>query len=553
MVRRRVFVRTVVFAAVCGGSLVAGSVSAGGGPSPTPTPPPGPVSVPALPYDFNGDGYPELVIGDRWGVWVVPGSWRGPSSSTATRWTGSSPGLAPGGGSLDMNYASADFDRDGYADLAASSSETGAEGSTTYRAGAVRVLYGSAAGLTSARNQVWWQDTPGIADTAELHDWFGGELAAGDLDDDGFDDLVVGSPFEDLGQPSVGGAAGALHVIYGSATGLTAAGSQMWTQDSGGVPDVAEKGEYFGEVVLVADVTADGVDDVVIGIPNESVGAVQNAGAVMVLPGSPSGVTSRGAQMWTQDSPGVATSVMEDDGFGYGIAVGNFGGGPELELAVSAVGEDALGWPGSSSDPPSGAIVHELLGTPSGLTGLGSRTWNQATPGIAESPEPGETFGSRLASGDMNGDGYDDLAVRVTEYLDGTPAFPNSDVDGAVHVIYGSSAGLVTTGSQFWHQEVVGVPGESTGESMFGDRLQVIDLDRDGRAELLAGSPWDAAPHEVGESFNAGTVNLFRGSSSGLTVTGAQLWYLGAYGIPGPPAFALFGGVGSASWSGYDW
>jgi len=70
-----------------------------------------------------------------------------------------------------------------------------------------------------------------------------------DFNGDGFDDLAVGAPFED-----VGGAlgAGAVNVLYGSAAGLTGAGSQLFTQDSPGVPGVAEHDDLFGGA-LAAD------------------------------------------------------------------------------------------------------------------------------------------------------------------------------------------------------------------------------------------------------------------------------------------------------------
>jgi FG-GAP repeat len=64
-----------------------------------------------------------------------------------------------------------------------------------------------------------------------------------DFNGDGFDDLAVGAPFEDLG--GVRGA-GAVNVLYGSATGLTGGGSQLFTQDSPGVPGAVEDNDLFG-------------------------------------------------------------------------------------------------------------------------------------------------------------------------------------------------------------------------------------------------------------------------------------------------------------------
>ena len=101
----------------------------------------------------------------------------------------------------------------------------------------VHVLYGSAAGLAAAGSQLWSQDSPGVAGTAEGGDSFGFVLAAGDFTADGAADLAIGAPG---GERSF--ASGVVHVLYGSAAGLAAAGSQLWSQDSPGIAGAAEAG-----------------------------------------------------------------------------------------------------------------------------------------------------------------------------------------------------------------------------------------------------------------------------------------------------------------------
>jgi hypothetical protein len=105
------------------------------------------------------------------------------------------------------------------------------------------VLYGSAAGLTATGAHIWHQDIAGIESAAETGDFFGEFLSIGDFNNDGFDDMAIGAPGEDIGSAVD---AGATTVLLGSAAGLTAAGEQIWHQDSAGILDVAEAGDLFG-------------------------------------------------------------------------------------------------------------------------------------------------------------------------------------------------------------------------------------------------------------------------------------------------------------------
>src|SRR5207247_2039833 len=146
-----------------------------------------------------------------------------------------------------------DFNGDGFEDLAISAFAE--DVGTIVDAGAVQVMYGSAAGLSATGNQFWTQDSPGILDQAETQDLFGRSLGTGDFNGDGFTDLAIGAPHEALA--NVGNIAGAVNVLYGSAAGLTDVGNQFWTQDSPGILDQAEGGDLFGRSVDGGDFNGD--------------------------------------------------------------------------------------------------------------------------------------------------------------------------------------------------------------------------------------------------------------------------------------------------------
>jgi hypothetical protein len=342
------------------------------------------------------------------------------------------PGDCGQGDIFGRALAVGDFDDDGYDDLA-----VGVPGETEggdQNAGAVHVYYGSPGGLRTAGEQIFHQDVAGIAGVTEPGDLFGTSLAVGDFDLDGFDDLAIGIEGEDLGDLE---SAGAVAVLFGSASGLVTAGSLALTQDDlpAGSGESAEAYDEFGGALA-----SNGGSGLAVGAPGEDflLPTEQGAGLVHIFGRSGAGNALNTVTDRTQND------LLAECGTFDGNELNEFWGSHLVFGQVSASAPSLIV---SGQLESFGGV--DYAGRVTVMFGAAAGCFDQGTSGVAGAPEAGDYFGGALATGDFDGDGYADLAVGVPDEDLGSPVVGDT---GGVNVLYGSSSGLTESGDQFFRR-----------------------------------------------------------------------------------------------------
>jgi tRNA A-37 threonylcarbamoyl transferase component Bud32 len=373
----------------------------------------------AVPYDFDGDGRLELVASmlgaSPRGSHVPSGVVmlrRGDGWSIITEKDSGMPGRPGADDEFGSGLASGDFDRDGAADLA-----IGAPGRNR-----VAVLFGTERGLAGGRRM----------QLTGSHRYGYGVLAH-DIDDDGYDDLLVAAPGEEAEHGSV-------HFLRGGPGGLSRRRARVLEGPAG-----AEVG--FGTRLRLGDVDGDHRIDLVEGGPARP----PVAGHATFCRGTSSGPRRCRAFGGSGATSGLAVGDVNHDGY------------------ADIVQGDAL-----HTEPLAGGVVRLWLGgrhgpqkTPILIT--------QDTPAIPGKDEPGDQFGSVVEAGDLDSDGYADMIVAATGENEGA---------GKITVIRGASDGYASAGNTSFDQSSPNVPGRRRPGGGFGSTLAVVNLTSDRRPDL---------------------------------------------------------------------
>ena len=277
-----------------------------------------------------------------------------------------------------------------------------------------------------------------------------------------------------------------------------------------GVPPAAADGNPpAGTPAIAFDFNGDGYADLAAGSEYRKVNGHEYAGSVHVIYGSPPGLRSSHSQFLTQDSPGIKGRAQDWAFFGQSITSGDFDGDGYADLATRA-SDDVL-------------IVY---GGPRGLT---SRDGMVKPRKIG--PGHFSLNGPPLAAANFDGDGFSELVV----------ANPGNETEyGGVGVYRGSRTGISNRNTLILHRDTPGVPGERFSDDFFGQHVTVGDVTGDRHPDLMVTSD---------EESGSGTMFLFRGSPSGVTVAGNTV--LSAEAVLGRP-YGSFGADSALAVADFD-
>lgn len=296
----------------------------------------------------------------------------------------------------------------------------------------------------------------------------GSALTSGDVNGDGFSDVIVGAPFY---QNSISALVplGRVLIYHGSSNGLaTSAATTLIPASVGAISQ-----HWFGYAVACADVNHDGFSDVIVGAPHLSHG-LANEGAIFVYMGSPSGVSTTPARMVEGETANAQ--------FGFSVAsAGDVNGDGFADVIVGA----PTFWFDDVSVNEGAASV--FLGSSTGMNTNAAWGWSGARGGAQ--------FGTTVAGvGDLNGDGFSDVVIGSPYY------FGQTNQEGRIHVFLGDNGRTALTGP-LW------IKASQQPNALFGLAIAGAgDMDGDGFDDFLVGAPGLSHGQD-----SEGAVYLFRG------------------------------------------
>ncbi|HEY9471649.1 MAG TPA: galactose oxidase-like domain-containing protein [Propionibacteriaceae bacterium] len=390
--------------------------------------------------------------------------------------------------------ASSDFNGDGSSDAVVA--DPYADPGGVSDAGQITVMYGNSGTIGGGSVDTLVQGSDSVGNTASAGDRFGSTVAAADVDNDGYTDLLVGTPYEDISGQADSGLA---QVIWGSSSGLgKGKASTQLTQDSFGRTVTA--GDQLGSAIDATNELGADLPMVAVGVPGGNVSGQNDAGWVGFFT---AGLNDPRAV--DQESAGIPGAAEAGDRFGDAITLGLIAGtSSRVDAAVGTPGEDLGSGTSAISNGGAFTVINDLY------TGVvAGQAYDQNSSGVPGTPETNDAFGQVL----------DSVRVGSTTHLAvGIPAEDIGTAADAGSVQLFTSTGTTVTPGVGLTQDTTGVTGTPTAGDQFGRRIVLGPPGLSDTKTRLAVS----APYKDSGATDAGQVQIFALDDLGAEVTHDQ-------------------------------
>ena len=470
--------------------------------------------------DINGDGYDDFAIGasianpnvrgSSGSVYIVYGKSDGSIDFNGVELFDIVASNGDLGFRIDSGYSvddqrhaisADDVNGDGYNDIIIGAPFADPNG---YYSGSTYVVFGKESGFSGT---IDLSDIVRIGDGFRIDgentgDWSGDSVSAGDVNNDGYDDIIIGAPYAD---PS-GGGSGSTYVVFGKENGFSRTMGLSELDGSDGFRiDGESGGDLSGYSVSAGDVNNDGYDDIIIGAAgaDRNGNSVSNRGASYVVFGK------------DDDAFAATMNLSELDG-SNGFRINGESAGDASGISVSSAGDIngdgyddiIIGAPNADPNGSSSGSVYVVFGKESGFSRAIEPSELDGSDGFRINGESaGYSSGFSVSSaGDFNGDGYDDIIIGA-HYADS-----NGNINsGSTYVVFGKESGFsrVIELSELDGSDGFRINGESGDDHGGVSVSSAGDINGDGYDDIIIGA--DGAARK---GFNSGSSYIIYGHAT---------------------------------------